>query len=125
MSSITYRVTINEYGTTWELNGKLHREDGPAVEDTDGTKLWYINGERHREDGPACEYTNGDKFWWINGKLHREDGPAFEDANGRKFWYLNGIELTEENHRTQTQPAVEMTIAEIEKLLGRRIKVVK
>ena len=29
----------------WFLNGKLHREDGPAIEWADGTKVWYLNGE--------------------------------------------------------------------------------
>jgi len=37
-------------------NGKLHREDGPAVEYTDGSRLWYINGQLHRIDGPAIEW---------------------------------------------------------------------
>ena len=43
-----------------------------------GDKAWYLNGKRHREDGPAYESANGDKFWYLNGKLHREDGPAYE-----------------------------------------------
>lgn len=34
-------------------DGKLHRDDGPAIEHINGTKEWYINGELHREDGPA------------------------------------------------------------------------
>jgi hypothetical protein len=33
-----------------------------------GPKFWYLNGVLHREDGPAIEYTNGGKEWWINGK---------------------------------------------------------
>ena len=33
-----------------------------------GNKFWYLNGKRHREDGPACEYFDGDKFWYLNGK---------------------------------------------------------
>jgi hypothetical protein len=37
-------------------NGKLHREDGPAVEYADGSKKWYLNGKLHREGGPAVEY---------------------------------------------------------------------
>jgi hypothetical protein len=61
----------------------------------DGGKFWFLNGKLHREDGPAVEYANGDKFWYINDKRHREDGPAVELANGRKYWYLNGKELTE------------------------------
>jgi len=58
----------------WYLNGKLHREDGPAVERADGTKVWYLNGERHREDGPAIEWSAGDKSWYLNGeKLTKEE----------------------------------------------------
>ncbi|MDP2696082.1 MAG: hypothetical protein Q8O87_02405, partial [bacterium] len=29
----------------WRLDGKLHREDGPALEFANGTKSWYINGK--------------------------------------------------------------------------------
>ena len=54
-----------------------------------GDKAWYLNGKRHREDGPACEYASGAKEWWLNGKLHREDGPASEWASGDRWWYLN------------------------------------
>ena len=55
------------------------------------------------------EYTvkvwpNGTKKWWLNGQRHREDGPAIEGFNGSKQWWLNGRELTEEEHRRQTQP---------------------
>ena len=125
MSSITYQVTVNDFHTEWKLNGKLHREDGPADEWANGTKDWYINGKLHREGGPACEYADGSKSWYINGKLHREDGPAEEWADGSKGWYLNGMKLTEGQHRARTQPAVEMTVAEIEKLLGKRVKIIK
>ena len=36
--------------------------------DAKGTKCWYLNGKRHREDGPAVEYANGDKYWYLHGK---------------------------------------------------------
>ena len=29
---------------------QLHREDGPAIEDADGTRSWYRNGERMSEE---------------------------------------------------------------------------
>ena len=58
--------------------------------DKNGTKEWYVNGKLHREDGPAIERANGYKEWWVNGQLHREDGPAVEWANGTKSWYVNG-----------------------------------
>jgi hypothetical protein len=48
--------------------GKLHREDGPAIELANGTRSWWINGELHREDGPAVELANGTGDWWINGE---------------------------------------------------------
>ena len=54
-----------------------------------GNKAWFLNGKLHREDGPAIEDPNGHKEWYLNGKFHREDGPAVERANGNKYWYLN------------------------------------
>ena len=60
----------------YQLNGKLHREDGPAIEYADGTKCWYVDGKRHRTDGPAIEWANGHKEWYIDGKCHRLDGPS-------------------------------------------------
>tara|TARA_R110001599_G_scaffold148311_1_gene331960 strand:- start:42 stop:278 length:237 start_codon:yes stop_codon:yes gene_type:complete len=39
----------------------------------DGSKSWYLNGKRHREDGPAIEYSNGSKYWFLNGKQVTEE----------------------------------------------------
>ena len=40
-------LKIDKSGTKrWYLNGKLHREDGPAVEEADGTKEYYLNGKQ-------------------------------------------------------------------------------
>ena len=90
-----------------------------------GTRCWYLNGKFHREDGPAIEYSNGTLCWWLNGDRHREDGPACEYADGSSSWYLNGVEYTEEEFLKLTTKAKELTIAEIEALLGYQIKVVK
>jgi hypothetical protein len=57
--------------------------------DLEGNKRWYKNEKLHREDGAAIEYSNGDRYWYIDGKLHRIDGPAIEWSNGVKWWYLN------------------------------------
>ena len=51
------------------------------------TKTWYKEGKLHREDGPAIEWADGLKYWFIEGKLHRLDGPAIEDFNGYKEYY--------------------------------------
>lgn len=74
--------------------GKLHREDGPAVEWVDGTKEWWFYGQCHRFDGPAIECANGDKVWWMYGKLHRFDGPAAEFSNGYNEWYIYHREVS-------------------------------
>jgi hypothetical protein len=82
--------------------GKLHREDGPAVEYSDGGKEWRLNGRYHREGGPAIEWVNGDKSWYLNGKRHREDGPAVDYVSGHKEWWLNGEQLTEKEFNIKT-----------------------
>jgi hypothetical protein len=91
----------------------------------DGYKSWLLNGKRHREDGPAIECADGYKSWYLNGKRHREDGPAVEYADGSKEWYLNDKCVTEEEHKAAMNPAVEMTIEEICKALGKNVKVIK
>jgi hypothetical protein len=81
---------IDEYGIQrWYLNGKRHREDGPAVECADGDKYWYFEDELHREGAPAVETVSGYRLWYHHGKLHREDGPAEEYASDNISWYLN------------------------------------
>jgi hypothetical protein len=120
---IKYEVVVYECGTRhWYLNGKRHREYGPALECANGVRSWWLNGKRHREDGPAIEWDDGRREWWLNGRLHREDGPAIEWNYGYRYWYLNGEEVTEQE---VMNPAKELTVTEIEKLLGHKVKIVK
>ena len=65
------------------------------------------------------------KEWYLNDQLHREDGPAIEGTNGYKAWYLKGDHVTEEEHKRLTSKVVEMTVAEINKALGKKVKVVE
>ena len=69
-------VTDKAGNIYWHWKGQRHREDGPAIEGTDGFRSWYQNGLLHREDGPAIEGVDGRKEWWRNGQFHREEGPA-------------------------------------------------
>jgi hypothetical protein len=120
---IKYEVRVHENGSReWYLNGQRHREDGPAVEWASGNRYWYFNGEIHREDGPAIEQANGDRYWCLNGRLYREDGPAIEWADGSCGWYLNDKKVTEQEVMKTTK---ELTVAEIERLLGHKVKIVK
>ena len=109
---------------SWYVNGHLHRDDGPAVEYSNGYKAWFVNGQRHRDDGPAIEWSNGDKSWYVNGQLHRLDGPAVEYSNGTKLWYKNGEILTEKEFIQRTQ-IKELSVSDIEKLLGYPVKITK
>ena len=92
------------------------KEDGNLQE-------WYLDGKLHREDGPAFIDDNY-KEWWINDEKHREDGPAVIDGN-YKEWYLNNVEYTEEEFLAKTKPAKEMTMEEVVAELGYDIKIKK
>lgn len=94
-------IEITKAGNKFYYSDKAmtisHRVDGPAAKYKDGLCIWYLNGKKHREDGPAVTW-NGSYEWWINDKLHKEDGPAIDHVNGNKEWYLHGIKLTEREH---------------------------
>ena len=69
---IEYTVKVDADGTKlWFLNGKRHREDGPAVEDADGTKSWYLNGKKLTEkEFNKHQNTSDDKEIVIDGKTY-------------------------------------------------------
>ena len=66
-------LKIDELGNKYWLteNGEYHREDGPAIEYTDGSKHYFQNNIRHRLDGPAREYSDWYEcnLWYFNGKI--------------------------------------------------------
>lgn len=62
----------------------------------DGHKEWLLNGKLHREDGPAIEYSSGSKEWWLNGV----GTPIFKDPktdNGIKKSAKGLLMVTETN----------------------------
>jgi len=93
-----YDVKMDSEGNVLYFNqkGKLHRLNGPAVEDSDGYKAYFVNGKRHRLDGPAIEHISGYKAYYVNNKLHRLDGPAKIWPNGDVEYWVNDIQLTKE-----------------------------
>jgi hypothetical protein len=85
----------------WLEKGKLHRQDGPAVESKD-KQHFYRKGMLHRENGPA-QIEEGFEEYWFEGALNREDGPAVivqdgavwtdgkDDFNGPlEIWFKTG-----------------------------------
>lgn len=81
----------------WYRRGLVHREEksGPAITYSDGREEWWVEGKLHREKGPAVvvpSYCSVDEpeEWWYEGKLHRVGGPAVIHKDGRKLWYIHG-----------------------------------
>ena len=77
--------------TVWRnAENRVHRDFGPAIAHSDGSRCWFRNGLLHREDGPAIVWPDGTQKWYRNGLLHREDGPAVVQADGTRKWLVNG-----------------------------------
>lgn len=80
MSEPRRRYTVWEYSNrtyVWENeDGERHRDGGPAVEYSNGTRKWFQHDKLHRDDGPAIVHANGTKKYYYRGELHRDDGPA-------------------------------------------------
>lgn len=72
------------------VDGKIHRDDGPASIWDDGGEAWYRKGLRHRDGGPAICRPDGSKTWYQNGLRHREDGPAVSNSDGSEMFFLHG-----------------------------------
>lgn len=80
----------------WELDHKLHRDDGPALLTPEGNS-WYRHGQLHRDGGPAVEMAHGTKKWFQYDVLHRDDGPAIDTGKPETSrWFIRGVELTPE-----------------------------
>ncbi len=67
-----YTIGADTDRVIWELDDKLHRTDGPAIIETDGTQKWYLNSKRHRTDGPAVIWANGTLVWCLNDREYTE-----------------------------------------------------
>lgn len=70
---IEYTVKVYANGTEWWLDDKLHRQDGPAIQYSNGTKKWFIEDKLHREDGPAIEYYDGTEYFYLHGILYTQE----------------------------------------------------
>jgi len=72
------------YSERYLLDGKVHRQDGPA-------EIYYYNNNGKIQS----------EHYWINGECHRENGPAriWYYNNGKIIngeYYLNGEYITNE-----------------------------
>lgn len=63
-----YEKIVNGKDNIWyRLNGQPHCADAPAVSLISGYEAWYINGKLHREDGPAIIWPDGRRECWLDG----------------------------------------------------------
>lgn len=53
----------------------------------DGGEEWWVDGKLHREDGPAVIRSTGLKQWWFKGKILYQNNEAFTTP-------LIGVETT-------------------------------
>ena len=80
------------------IDGEGNLKNG-LYEYEDGAKYWYAQGRLHREDGPAIEYPGSNKYWYSRGQFHRTDGTAIERSNGTSEWYYNGKRIECSNQK--------------------------
>jgi hypothetical protein len=112
---IKYEVEVYPNGDKhWHLNGKLHREDGPAIEWADGDKCWYLNDE----------YLTEEEF---NKRMAPTVGMTIDEMEKVLGMKVNMLNLEHKWLKTllKRSPTVEMTMAQINEALGKNVKVVK
>ena len=54
---------------------------------TSGDKLWFLNGKLHREDGPAIEWSDGLKQWYLKGELYSEEFLFLKALEGKSILF--------------------------------------
>jgi hypothetical protein len=124
MQSSTVKVDSAGTTTWYNSRNRRHRLDGPAEERADGYRAWHQNGLYHRLDGPAVETADGDRYWYRFGQLHRLDGPAVETHDGTVEYWITGAKLTHSEFAARSAAETkELTVAEVEELLGYRVKI--
>jgi hypothetical protein len=124
------RVMLERLGARLDPDGRLHCEDGPAVEFGDGSRWWYWHGAvvtqhfiEQPEKATLAQFLNEGvaavRLLMLerlgarldpDGRLHCEDGPAVEFSDGPRWWYWHGVRVTQhfiEHLKTQTAGQIE------------------
>ena len=87
-------MKIDRFGDkSWWLNYKLHREDGPAIEDVDVGESWYLNGEEVTEEEVISKKIRKDALDEIS-RLGQEID-ASDNVNRPSHYNQSGIECIE------------------------------
>jgi hypothetical protein len=90
LKTITYKDYL-------ELSHKEQSSFTGVIEPTKFVKSYYKNGLLHREDGPAVIDTQYHiEVWYYNNKRHNLNGPAYIDSKNIKLYFVNGTQTTKE-----------------------------
>ena len=66
LQSLESMSNVLKQGKFCEKTGKFF--SGKLV-DRNGVECWFFDGKLHREDGPAVERVDGYKAWYLHDKL--------------------------------------------------------
>ena len=53
----------------FQISNRIIADMTEIILKSTGDKEWRLKGRLHREDGPAIERANGQNEWWVNGEL--------------------------------------------------------
>lgn len=85
----------------WYTNGKLHRDNHPAVIIPEYIKIWCEDATIHRVGAPAVIGTDGTEMWVLNGKFHRDDsGTTLYDSPALTLRSECDMLMVNEGHST-------------------------
>jgi hypothetical protein len=80
--------------TVYKVNGKIHREDGPAITDLHGSEYWFYNNQFHKDQIIDDVHWNNHNYaysklklnpWYNPGKHHIHD-----KYRRQQRWYICG-----------------------------------
>jgi hypothetical protein len=96
-----------------KADGTLHNSIGPAWEQQLEGKyeatLWYRNGVVHRDDGPAYLNSDGTEVWYRNGRIHRDDDlPAVIEACGWREYWVDGVQIRVETPEERAETSAKI-----------------
>jgi len=64
---INAKVILTEQQLEWFNTRNIKLKLLETYKNINGDQLWYKNGKMHRDNGPAVIRVNGDKYWYKNG----------------------------------------------------------
>jgi len=86
------------YSMRWFLDGRLHREDGPAVIILTGKYIWSKKGIRYRPENPFLTSIISFEEWYLNGKYDDSRGHRREVfISDEELENTQEVKLTEDN----------------------------